>query len=229
MSFTITKRFCDVVSRWLEVRWEKVVENGRKFPDRDIILAEISYNGLVRVFIYSAINGHSLHCDNDGDVQDGDECNCEYGILFTVYVQLWGDRDVDNITLYVYSIIINDESEALVKVSEFIRSLEGKIVQRCSLCSKNASYKDGLCDECYIHQYERTEDEGGECCICRENGGRWVKLIACGHIIHLHCCKKIEANADKKKCCPLCRVPWCDVNVGGVVLLPRLKKDPYDV
>lgn len=60
------------------------------------------------------------------------------------------------------------------------------------------------CQDCYIYSYTRTEEEGGDCCVCMQNGGRWVKL-GCNHILHKVCWNKIIKYKCKDKC-PMCRV-----------------------
>ena len=70
-------------------------------------------------------------------------------------------------------------------------------------CGRRATM-NGACDECYIHSYVRSEEEGGDCCVCHENDGRWVKLD-CGHILHNHCFFEIKVEAEQKRKCPLCR------------------------
>lgn len=80
------------------------------------------------------------------------------------------------------------------------------------MCGQIATVGGRMCKTCYVHGYMRTEDEGGICCVCHENDGRWI-MFKCGHAIHIHC------NHDMKKC-PLCR---------GPVDYPSSKRDPYDV
>jgi hypothetical protein len=63
----------------------------------------------------------------------------------------------------------------------------------------------GLCDNCYIFGHERTEEEGGVCCVCLANNGIWGKL-KCGHTLHKKCFQNIQSSEGKRKC-PLCREP----------------------
>ena len=68
-------------------------------------------------------------------------------------------------------------------------------------CSNPDQYD--RCEDCYIYSYIRKEEEGGDCCVCMQNDGVWVKL-ECNHIIHKSCWNKIL----KGRCmnlCPLCR------------------------
>jgi hypothetical protein len=93
-----------------------------------------------------------------------------------------------------------------------------------TLCMcKRLAEKDGMCEECYIHSYERTEEEGGNCCICYENNGRWTKL-ECGHIFHRHCAYNIKKENGFVVKCPLCRKP-SDLRYNN----PDIQHDCYDV
>jgi hypothetical protein len=67
------------------------------------------------------------------------------------------------------------------------------------LCGGEKAIRGDFCRTCYLHSYKRTEEEGGDCCVCHENNGRWVKL-ECGHILHSYCWGKVVG-----KNCPLCR------------------------
>jgi hypothetical protein len=78
------------------------------------------------------------------------------------------------------------------------------------------SPKSKWCATCFVYRYTRTEEQGGDCCICYENEGRWTRF-SCGHEIHHHCYMKLSIDPEKIriseyatsacKRCPLCRDP----------------------
>ena len=82
------------------------------------------------------------------------------------------------------------------------------------------SPNENLCSACYIHSYVRTEEQGGDCCVCHENDLRWVRF-QCAHEIHLHCYNHMTDNGRESMKCPLCRES----------IAPESKhvRDPYDV
>ena len=69
------------------------------------------------------------------------------------------------------------------------------------LCLKANGKTYDTCDNCFINSYKRTDEEGGDCCVCLQNDGCWTKL-KCNHILHIHCWNKICRNRSE---CPLCR------------------------
>lgn len=239
MPFTVSKRFCDVATRWLDTVWEEVIKDGHAYPDSEAFLAQFGWNGKVRITISGSENYHRHPCMNEEELVEDDECSCKPGHLFTFTLQAWGQR-VEPVDYDIYEVVVlqsekNSEianaeniATSLEKVCQHIRTWEGKTFYECKYCSERIVYKDGKCKECYIHQYERTEDEGGECCICRENGGQWAELTTCGHIMHYNCCKKIERNGDKKLCCPLCRKAWYSPSDDRHMLV-NIKHNPYDI
>jgi hypothetical protein len=83
------------------------------------------------------------------------------------------------------------------------------------LCGAEKAIRGDFCRRCYLHSYKRTEEEGGDCCVCHENNGRWTKL-ECGHILHSYCWDKVLECGGRRNC-PLCRKES---------LIPS--RDPYD-
>ena len=68
-------------------------------------------------------------------------------------------------------------------------------------CGEKADEATLKCRRCFIQSYTRTEDEGGNCSICLENDGVWIKT-KCGHIFHQQCLIKAKAV---NPVCPMCR------------------------
>lgn len=95
-------------------------------------------------------------------------------------------------------------------IFEWITSWKEELV--LCMCGDVATVGGRMCKVCYVHGYHRTEEEGGICCVCHENDGRWIRF-ACGHEVHRHCFR------DMKKC-PLCR---------ATVDYTSSKTDPYDI
>ena len=240
MSFTATKRFCDLTTRWLEVNWNEILKDGHRFYEGEAYIQILNFKN-VRVTVASHPVWHNHLCDgedNQGRVtEDCNECDAECGTEFVFAIQHWKIKSNNDTVFTEYKTVIHKEDAYVgdgyerYKQAELentilkIREWEGKTWDTCKHCEDEPVYKNDLCEDCYIYDYERTEEEGGECCICRENGGKWVKLSTCGHILHLTCCKKIECNVDKKKCCPLCREPWLNP---GECLFTNLILSPYD-
>jgi hypothetical protein len=82
------------------------------------------------------------------------------------------------------------------------------------------SPNENLCSACYIHSYVRTEEQGGDCCVCHENDLRWVRF-QCAHEIHLHCYNHMTDDGRKNMKCPLCRE--------SIASESKHVRDPYDV
>ncbi|NBX50459.1 hypothetical protein EBT25_11070 [bacterium] len=104
-------------------------------------------------------------------------------------------------------------------VTTWIHSLptEWKMCRCGEILRLYPSPKNDTCERCYIHSYHRSEEQGGNCCICHENDDRWVRFT-CGHEIHWHCYGIMTDWGQKNMRCPLCR----EAISNNVV-------DPYDV
>lgn len=82
-----------------------------------------------------------------------------------------------------------------------IDSLVGLVFKKCkqAYCQELQSTEvdtEGWCERCYFFSHER----GDVCPICMEDGGKWVKLLPCGHLIHESCWLR-----SKEATCPMCR------------------------
>jgi len=88
----------------------------------------------------------------------------------------------------------NAGERVYVKPDEFDEKFckEFKLKYEYCDCYKEI-YKNGVCEECFIYDY--THDD--KCCICLDNGGRWVQF-ECKHVMHYGCSLKLDK-------CPLCR------------------------
>jgi len=84
------------------------------------------------------------------------------------------------------------------RLEKFLFSAEFKFEHEFCPCGRPVFENDmgkDMCEDCFLYDYEHEED----CCICLENGRRWMKLN-CGHVLHKHCWIK-----TKDMRCPLCR------------------------
>ena len=180
----ISKRFCDVISRWLLVNWDYILKNGNNYKNIHRPIISITYKDMMIEITSSS--SHKDYCI-------GYECNCLVLQYMLCISQLTDSLLLDHITF-------DDTSDVNDVVSE-LSSRMGTTYKIC-ICGGDVACMYELCKTCYIYQYTRPEDEGGSCCICLENIGTWVKL-PCDHYIHTHCCYRMIMNT-----CPLCRSPF---------------------
>ena len=212
-SLTLSPRFITVLSRYFEANRDAIIKKGLKFPSHDQWLDFFHYTNRIKVCFQSERNEHDPHCPNFDDEkmnyidegEDCEECNIKEGITFEIHIELAG-------THRTLETIYYKADEPLEEVIKKFEPLIGKTYYFC-LCN-GIVYKDKLCRNCYPHAYTRSEEEGGDCAICYDNGGRWCQFIECKHQFHYGCIVKIQENPKK---CPLCRC------VGDY------KLDPFDV
>lgn len=131
-------------------------------------------------------------CDDQCDCAD---CVSNRNREFTLSIRYRSNKEV---CLRHYDFRIEDTTMSMVpKILQWIDELPSTY-ELCR-CKGTLALRDGWCHACYLYRYTRTEEEGGDCCVCLENEGRWIKL-SCNHIIHGSCYTSIN---DRK--CPLCR------------------------
>jgi len=167
--------------------------------------AHIDNNWKIKWCIFPTI--HDINCsqyDNSGlELKDNriidkcTECNFEEGFNVTIHI-------------YYNKILIKKLGQPTMldgnrltwdDLKHKLSFLEKPIkICECGIKAK----KDDKCRECHsfiLFSHTRTEEEGGECAVCLENGGMWYKL-ECNHIIHRICLNKIS---NTNPICPLCR------------------------
>lgn len=191
----ISQRFCDVISRSLHTNWDYILRNGNNYKNTHKPIMSVIYNDII-IEIMSSLN-HKDYCI-------GENCNC----LVLTYTLSISQND----GILLDCITFNDTSEMNNVISE-ISALNGKTYTIC-MCGADTTFMDNLCKTCYIYQYRRPDEEGGDCCICLSNIGSWVKL-PCDHYVHTHCCYRMVV-----KKCPLCRAHF---NTHDII------KNPYDL
>lgn len=206
MTITLTPQSIGVILRHFEVHREDIIREGLIFTELcgDNYL-KWSYFGKdqdKKMHYKSQNNGHRHLCDYFNHTRKNyitaeekkcDECHAIHGITFTLTIE-------DSKTETELEYIDFTKDTTLDEMREKLEKISGKTYDFCSCPDGYIVFKDGVCDYCYIHQYTRTEEEGGCCAICYENGGRWVEFDKCKHQFHSVCVAKLE-----KKICPLCR------------------------
>ena len=222
---TLTPRNREQARRFFKLYYKKCIRNGlSKTTDeaahecdcpRDDVSLMTNRIGKFLVRYEVSLPFHRDCCDEEGYVEEGSECDCDTDREFIVTIE-YADSSKP-IWLRTYSFTIQDpEASVLPKILEWVDQLPSTY-QICP-CTKHVACTDGegWCDQCYVHRYIRTEDEGGDCCVCMENEGVWIKL-SCDHILHGHCYESIPEISWLKRDCPLCRQP-----------VTSIKYNPYD-
>lgn len=178
--------------------YEKVLDDGAKQLDNEepnVITIRI---GDYQIMYDVYIPYHDDDCPKPGETKETDNCDCEKCREYTAYLAYHpkeAGRHI-NIQLAEYQFTVYSDKKDLL---EWLDKLPSTF-NLCS-CGENLVKRDNWCSTCYIFRYERTEEEGGACCVCLENEGRWVKL-SCKHIIHKNCYRHLVKDE-----CPLCRNP----------------------
>jgi len=154
-------------------------------PDKPIRHRHLNQKYIVGYMLKAPHHNYNCNLDFEGIVESGDACDCERQIAMTFYIE---ENHRDIFKWETWSL------ERLITELETFNSY-----QLCACGSLVDENGDGWCQSCFIHRYHRTEEEGGDCCICMENEGVWMKLI-CKHVVHRNCYLK-----QNKYACPLCR------------------------
>jgi hypothetical protein len=212
---TLSPRIREQIKRFTELFYDKSISLGlqKDFDDDDFDDGTVFVKtfGKFKVDYTANIPLHDESCDLEGKVTGDDDCCCDkyaYGFYLNLLYHTYKD-----VNLISYQFNQMDPLEQALKwVSDIPSSFE-----LCS-CMDCRVVKDGWCNNCYMYRYLRTEEEGGACCVCMENEGRWVKLLPCNHTIHVHCYGRLRNPYPHTTKCPLCRQDVTDTNY-----------DPYDV
>lgn len=202
-TISLSKRGYTVLKRWVETKFEKALETAKEATENDDGHNMIfQYKKNWRLELSYCCAYHEDGCQNEGDDVVGDQCDhCDpEPLTFCVELKYRGNN-MDWKCFEQASWGTSLKVETILCWLDSIEEEKNKWIQcRC----ENLATMNGVCDKCYIHGYVRSEEEGGDCCICHENDGRWVKL-ACGHILHDRCFYKIIYEANEGRKCPLCR------------------------
>lgn len=188
---TISSPVKRAIYRAFDILYDSTIEKGSKKSENDgenIVTVRIGSFFSVAYDVY--IPYHDDDCEFSGETGFADECDCENVRTYTASLHY------KRTELSAYEFM---QQDAKSKLFDWINSIADSY-QVCN-CGCELVKRDGLCTMCYILSYERSEEEGGACCVCLENNGRWVKLN-CNHIMHKTCYRNLVKSE-----CPLCRHP----------------------
>jgi len=219
MAIILSERIKTLLKRFLEVEMPTIVEDAKGYageePEEDAWTTFFCIKDwLLKIHVLAPTHEHD--CSHDGeDLAYGetcDECDPETHTLQFIITYKRTCIAHRNYGLEV----------PLKTLDAWITSLEKEWkLCRCGQPLRPfPSPNENLCSACYIHSYVRTEEQGGDCCVCHENDLRWVRF-QCAHEIHLHCYNHMTDDGRKNMKCPLCRES----------IAPESKhvRDPYDV
>lgn len=218
MAIILSERVKTLLQRFLEAEMPKIVENAKGYageePEDEWTTFFHIKDWLLKIHVFTPQHEHD--CPHEGeDLAYGetcDECNPETHTLR--FILTYKKTCIAHVN---YGLEVPQKT-----LAAWIRSLENEWkLCRCGQPLRMfPSPNEALCSPCYIHSYTRTEEQGGDCCVCHENEGRWIRF-KCAHEIHLHCYRRMTDNARENMKCPLCREPITPVSTHVV--------DPYDV
>lgn len=204
----LTERNKEVIHRFLDLYYDESIQPRTReelateyaINDSNIVNCATIANGL-KIILERDVTFHEEHCAvADCPEESGCECDLHCATEFKIKYN-------DN-TLYFKTISIRkgeDQKEHLnIPIEQLKEIISAMTDFKMCQCGEKAT-KDIWCKLCYLYRYIRTEEEGGDCSICMENEGRWLKT-ECGHIFHAHCFNKIPGNSSTwRRKCPLCR------------------------
>ena len=213
-TITISERLYTLMVRATKVHWNRLLEHAKEHSSTDEARRDYNNRGLSEQTFYTLkVNefefqlDYSLQiyheCENfddDNVINLLDDCSCDKNVNYIINLKRGGT--------YLFNKIIYEKT-----VEEALK-IVGSIPVSYELCKcGDIAEQDEWCIMCYVHRYTRTEAEGGVCCCCYENEGRWIRL-ECKHELHQHCFNKLASML-----CPLCRAP---------VKYNEVKRDCYD-
>jgi hypothetical protein len=208
-SFKLTENFFKTATRFIDFHFESVKAKAVKIKTNMRIVMKALYFKDTKLQFLIEPTSHSDYCECADEILTEEPCEGCHNILEHQFIVQLIKRNTDSGLMSIEFGSDDTLEEVLTRFNQLPRE-----IQFCPC--ENLAKKDGLCELCYIHNYERKEEEGGDCCVCKENSGRWVQL-ECNHILHYHCARNIRCIGLLK--CPMCRVV-SNEHLG-------LLKDPY--
>jgi len=217
----LSDRVRTLLQRFVEVNLQKILTDAKEYVGQESEEEEWTTEFQVsdwklRISVLTPEHEEDCSHADDGDYlsyeETCDECN---PTPHRIWVTLSYKKSC--IAYKQYCLEVRQESILI-----WIKSLETE--WRLCRCGETIrefpSPNKDLCSQCYIHSYVRTEEQGGDCCVCHENDGRWIRF-KCNHETHLHCYRRMTNNGQENMKCPLCREP---------ISPPSAREfDPYDV
>jgi hypothetical protein len=208
----LSKRGLTVFKRYVEMTFDEVLNKAKKAkkPLYNTPYSISISKWTIKLDYYMGF--HDDECDKgvDADILFDEKCDeCDYHKVRMSLVVYYEYHPKKN-DMHIDSLLLDADIATKENMYEFLDKIQEKQWTICPC--KSVAKKDGLCRECYIHSYERTEEEGGHCAICYENNGRWMKM-ECGHIFHSYCVRNLDGIPSSHgwiKKCPLCRKE-CDI------------------
>lgn len=205
----ISPRIKLAIIRFVEVHYNDAMKRLQSLKDdnEECLCADTFGNKKYDVSITPWIESHDDNCDYSGATQKDQPCDCNKDRHNTFQIYYGKEKTV------IFSYHCEDESDA--ELISKLNTFDSFILCNCG--SKVQVQSRGWCNTCYINRVTRTEEEGGDCCICMENEGRWIKTD-CGHYMHNSCYFKIENKCITEghtsrwcRSCPLCRAIIKDI------------------
>lgn len=202
---SLSKRGYIVFKRWIETKFDSMIKEGVDATDNNDEDVYLLFNNNWKIELAYFLPCHKEGCDDeDTQLLHGNTCDkcANEEMTFSIYLRYSQDgmfRHSSTILEYRSLSFDHVSKEMLFR---WLDSVETKNKWTICRCGQRATMNEA-CDSCYIHGYVRSEEEGGDCCVCHENDGRWIKQ-QCGHVLHIHCFLKIKMEGMQRKC-PLCR------------------------
>ena len=193
-----TQRIKDVLTRQLDYDFASLMSDIVKQFDSNTMMEQgdefesiVHYNKDFQFKIVTCVNAHEDDCVGYPFAPNmGCDCPKVREVIFQIMVKYKGSH------LVCFPMFETSLKKMIKKINkDFPKSLT------ICLCGTKTEDERDKCRRCFIYSYTRTEEEGGDCSICLENDGLWIKT-KCGHTFHQHCLKKAT---DIKKQCPMCR------------------------
>jgi hypothetical protein len=208
-TITLSKRGFIVFKRFVEAKFERTLEIAKEALtdlQDDEICEVLVYNNWRLEIDYCCAHHTREDCDASGTMELPYDAVCEncavspleFNIKLNYRESVAKPWKLFEFKCYQAKTL---KMETLLSWLDWVE--ENRNNWRLCRCGSLATMKEA-CDSCYIHSYVRPEEEG-DCCVCHENDGRWVRL-SCGHILHMHCFSQIELHHDRtNRKCPMCR------------------------